>query len=126
MIHDGPEQAIDNNGFVDIATAERMRQQETVATFRARHEPEFQRLLKAAVGLKLAHRELDDAKHAAASQPSGLPIGDLLDGIEREARKQIQQLDDGLTIAQLAQVKAEVGGAPDVSKITITQRKKAS
>jgi hypothetical protein len=143
MIHDGPEQVIEN-GFVDIATAERLRQKQTVATFRARYEPEFQRLLSAAVGLKLAHRELDAAKHAAASQPTGLPISDLLDGVEREARQRLKELDDGLTVQQLAQTKAEVGDmkpadvfingmgeAPpgsfaNVEKLPATNRKKAS
>jgi hypothetical protein len=111
MIHDGPEQGI-TNGFVDIATAERLRQQQTVATFREKHEAEYQRLVRASVGLKLAHQELEAAKRAAATLPTGLPIGDLLDGVERDARAQLKEAADRLTTNQLAQVSTEI--APTV------------
>lgn len=123
MIHDGPSQpGIAADGFVDIATAERLRQQQTVATFRARHEPEFQRLLRAVTGLKLAHQELDAAKHAAAMTPSGLPIGDLLDGVEREARAQLKEAADRLTANQLAQVDPNVVATTQKPDDVIVQR----
>ncbi len=124
MIHDGPEQGI-TNGFVDIATAERLRQQQTVATFRERHEDAFQRLLRASVGLKLAHQELEDAKRNAAAMPSALPIGDLLDGVEREARAQLKEASERLTAAQLAQVDPNVAPTvvPEVTAPGPTVRK---
>ncbi len=115
MIHAEGASAIGSDGFVDIATAERMRQQETVAVFRARHEAEFQRLLKAVIGLKLAHEELEQAKRAAAMAPSGLPIADLLDGAEREAREQLKEKNDQLTAQQLAQVSAEAAVSAPVN-----------
>jgi hypothetical protein len=128
MLHDGPEQAIGSDGFVDIATAERLRQQATVATFRVRHEAEYQRLLRAVVGLKSAHQELEAAKQFAALVPSGLPIGDLLDGVEREARKLLSEGVASLTANQLAQVNPETVATvvPDIAPAPAVARKKAS
>jgi hypothetical protein len=128
MLHDGPEQAIGSDGFVDIAMAERLRQQQTVAIFRERHEAEFQRLLRAVVGLKMAHQELEAAKQAAALVPSGLPIGDLLDGVEREARKLLSEGVVSLTANQLAQVNPETVATvvPDIAPAPAVARKKAS
>jgi hypothetical protein len=128
MLHDGPEQAIGSDGFVDIAMAERLRQQQTVAIFRDRHEAEYQRLLRAVVGLKNAHQELEAAKQSAALVPSGLPIGDLLDGVEREARKLLSEGVVSLTANQLAQVNPETVATvvPDIAPAPAVARKKAS
>jgi hypothetical protein len=132
MLHDGPEQAvaaaIAKDGFVGIELAERLRQTATVATFRDRHEAEYQRLLRAVVGLKMAHQELEAAKQAAALVPSGLPIGDLLDGVEREARKQLNEAAASLTANQLAQVNPETVATvvPDIAPAPAVARKKAS
>lgn len=88
MIFDAPNGSANEikNGFVGIETAELLRQQATVSKFRTDHVAEFQALVDATVAVKLAHQKLEAAKAAARSLPTGLPMTDLLDEVERQAR----------------------------------------
>jgi hypothetical protein len=85
MFPDGSAREI-KHGFIGIETAELMRQQATVAKFRAEHAGEYRALVEATIALKRAHQGLENAKSAARSLPTGLPMSDLLDEVEREAR----------------------------------------
>jgi hypothetical protein len=128
MIHAESDPGI-TNGFVSIETAERLRQQQTVATFREKYAGEYQRLVDACVGLKKAHQELEAAKRAAGELTTGFPISDLLDGCEREARALLKEAADRLTAQQLAQVNADVAIARPseaTPPVPVQAKKKAS
>lgn len=102
MFPDGSAREV-TNGFVGIETAELMRQQATVAKFRKEHSGEFQALVEAAAAVKLAHQRLEAAKAAARSLPTGLPMSDLLDEVEREARAKLLESTKAPTAAQALQ-----------------------
>jgi hypothetical protein len=90
MFPDGSAREI-KHGFIGIETAELMRQQATVAKFRAEHAGEYRALVEATIALKRAHQGLENAKAAARSLPTGLPMSDLLDEVEREARAALSE-----------------------------------
>lgn len=113
MLFDVPDKGVEN-GFVSIETAERMRQNTSAAEFKDRHPAEYQRLLQATIGIKLAHQELTAAKVAAHSLPTGILMADVLDGIEREARKTLQEAADKATAQQLEQVNPDHAAAAPV------------
>lgn len=116
MLFDGPEQSI-SNGFVSIEAAERARQTSAISVFRAKHPEAYERLLKATVYVKLSHQELEAAKAAANALPTGVPLGDLLDSIERDARAQLQERAESATLAQLEQIgNAAATTAPKAKK----------
>ena len=90
-------------GFVSIEEAELLRQRASVQAFRQRHEAEYSRLVAAAKAFKLAHQELEEAKTAARALPINIPTVDLLDEVEREVRRELQQASAAPTTAQIEQ-----------------------
>jgi hypothetical protein len=103
------------NGFVGIETAELLRQQATVAKFKASHAAEYDALVRATVTLKRAHQGLEEAKAAARSLPTGLPMSDLLDQVEREARAKLSEDTKAPTAAQVVQA-GDSAATPEPTK----------
>ena len=95
MIHSGA--ATDTSqGFVTIETAERIRRNATLATFKAGGSEPYDRALSASVALKSALQAWEQARIALADAAAvrGVHVGDLIDSIEIDAR-------DGVVAAAL-------------------------
>lgn len=111
------------NGFIGIEFAEQKRREQTVATFRARHDAEYIRMVSAAVAMKAAHQEFEAARVAAASLPHGLPMSDLLDSVEQDARAALAAKAQAALAASVAQVQ-QMGDAANAQPVAT--KKKAS
>jgi len=109
MLHSGAAEE-PANGFVGIEFAEQKRREQTVATFRSRHDEAYARMVSAALGMKDAHQEFEAARAAAASLPHGLPMSDLLDAVEADARAELVRR------AESAKAKAEAELSPTVAQ----------
>jgi hypothetical protein len=92
------------NGFVGIETAELLRQKATVSKFQADHPGEYRALVEATIALKRAHQTIEEAKAAARSVPAGVPLSDILDEAERDARAILKQPPEAPTAKQVLQV----------------------
>jgi hypothetical protein len=99
------------HGFIGIEFAEQKRREQTVATFRARHDSAYVRMVQAALAMKAAHQEFEAARVAAAILAHGLPMSDLLDAVESDARAAL------LRMATDAKAKAEAEAMPAVAQV---------
>ncbi len=109
MLHTPPGVAEPDTkpAFVSIEAAERARQTVSVDAFRAKYADVYARMVDASVGLKRALQEFEAAKVVARELPHGLEMSDLLDGVERDARRVLAEAASAPTVAQIQQMTPE-------------------